>query len=40
MTAVAANLCKHPGAYAMAAGPLQMFLMFREVQLDRFEFGH
>ena len=37
MTAVAAKLCEHPGAYAMSTGPLQMFLMFREVYLDRFE---
>ena len=37
MTAVAAKLCEHPGAYAMSTGPLQMFLMFREVHLDRFE---
>jgi hypothetical protein len=37
MTAVAAKLCEHPGAYAMATGPLQMFLMFREAYLDRFE---
>ena len=31
------TLCEHPGAYAMSTGPLQMFLMFREVYLDRFE---
>ena len=37
MTAVAAKLCEHPGAYALSTGPLQMFLMFREVHLDRFE---
>jgi hypothetical protein len=37
MTAVAAKLCEHPGAYAMSTGALQMFLMFREVDLDRFE---
>ena len=37
MTAVAAKLCEHPGAYAMSTGPLQMFLMFSEVHLDRFE---
>ena len=37
MTAVAAKLCEHTGAYAMSTGPLQMFLMFREVHLDRFE---
>ena len=37
MTAVAAKLCEHPGAYAMSTGPLQMFLVFREVRLDRFE---
>ena len=37
MTAVAAKLCEHPGAYALSTGALQMFLMFREVDLDRFE---
>ena len=37
MTAVAAMLCEHPGAYALSTGPMQMFLMFREVYLDRFE---
>jgi hypothetical protein len=40
MTAVAAKLCEHPGAYAMSTGPLQLFLMFREVHLDRFEIAH
>jgi hypothetical protein len=39
MTAVAARLCEHPGAFAMSAGPLQKFLVFREVHLDRFEIG-
>ncbi|HEV3165149.1 MAG TPA: hypothetical protein VGZ22_14075 [Isosphaeraceae bacterium] len=39
MTAVAAKLCEHPGAFAMTSGPLQMFLIFREVYLDRFELG-
>jgi hypothetical protein len=37
MTAVAAKLCEQTGAYALSTGPLQMFLMFREVHLDRFE---
>ncbi len=37
MTAVAAKLCEHPGAYALSTGPLLMFLMFRAVHLDRFE---
>jgi hypothetical protein len=39
MTAVAAKLCEHPGAYATSTGPLQIFLMFREVHLNRFELG-
>jgi hypothetical protein len=39
MTAVAAKLCEHTGAFAMSSGPLQMFLIFREVHLDRFEIG-
>jgi hypothetical protein len=37
MTAVAAKLCEYPGAYALSTGPLQLFLVFREVDLDRFE---
>jgi hypothetical protein len=39
MSAIAAKLCKHPGAYAMSADPLQMFLIFHDVHLDRFEIG-
>ena len=39
MTAVAAKLCEHLGAYATSTGPLQIFLMFREVHLNRFELG-
>jgi hypothetical protein len=39
MTAVAAKLCIRPGAYAMSTGSLQVFLMFRDVHLERFEIG-
>src|SRR5262249_39204982 len=37
MTAVAAKPFEHNGAYAIATGPPPMFLIFREVHLDRFE---
>jgi hypothetical protein len=36
---VVAKLCEHLGAYATSTGPLQIFLMFREVHLNRFELG-
>jgi hypothetical protein len=37
MAAVATKLCEHPGACALSTGRLQLFLMFHEIYLDRFE---
>jgi hypothetical protein len=39
MTAMAAKLCERSGPYAMSTGPVQVFVMFREVHLNRFEIG-
>jgi hypothetical protein len=39
MTVVAAKVCEHSGTYAIKTGPQQIFLMFKEVYLDRFEIG-
>jgi hypothetical protein len=39
MTAVAARLCEHSGTYAIKRAPQRIFLMFKQVYLDRFEIG-